>query len=205
MKTKIILVLSYIIILCVFGIMHSRNKKIKDDRDRLKSNQETLLKENETYKTKLGLYAVKTSDLEFTLSEFKKYRKDDYDVIQKLNLEKKGLQSMISTNMETINSLQLALKDSTIIKDTILKTEIAVKSFEYNSKWIDIKGYVGDSLYIEHIKNRERLKIAMHKVPKKFLFIKLPISIFGFKDNQLDIISLNPNTKIDSVEYINIK
>ena len=205
MKTKIILVLSYIIILCIFGIMYSCNKKIKDDRDRLKSNQETLLKENETYKTKLGLYAVKTSDLEFTLSEFKKYRKEDYDVIQKLNLEKKGLQSIISANMETISRLQLALKDSTIIKDTVLKTEITVKSFEYKSKWIDIKGYVGDSLYIEHIKNRERLKIAMHKVPKKFLFIKLPISIFGFKDNQLDIISLNPNTKIDSVEYINIK
>ena len=113
--------------------MHSCNKKIKDDRDRLKSNQKTLLKENETYKTKLGLYATKTSDLEFTLSEFKKYRKEDYDIIQKLNLEKKGLQSMISANMETISSLWLALKDSTIIRDTVLKTEITVKSFEYSS------------------------------------------------------------------------
>jgi len=204
MKTKIITISIYIILSLILGLLFNHSKKIKQDRDRLLANQEVLLSENEYYETEIGTHAAKTSALQFSLSEYKKYRSDDLKIIEQLKLDKKGLQSVISTDMQTITSLKIALKDSSRI-DTITKLETVVRYFDYKSEWIDIKGYVDDSLNLEQIVNRERLKLATHKVPKKFIFIKLPISIFGYKDMQIDVTSLNPNTKIDKVEFITIK
>ena len=54
------------------------------------------------------------------------------------------------------------------------------------------------------IRNIESLKTIESKKKKKFLFFKLPIWLFGYKSKQLDIVSLNPNTTIEYIEYISV-
>ena len=53
-----------------------------------------------------------------------------------------------------------------------------------------------------NIINYDELLITESLQKKKFLFFRLPISIFGYKRKVLNVISKNPNTKITSAEYI---
>ena len=53
-----------------------------------------------------------------------------------------------------------------------------------------------------NIINYDELLITESLQKKKFLFFRLPTSIFGYKRKVLNVISKNPNTKITSAEYI---
>ena len=70
---------------------------------------------------------------------------------------------------------------------------------------MDVEGYIiRDSLSM-NIANREALLITESLEKKKFWFIRLPIWLFGYKNKRLDVVSRNPNTQIQSVEYINVR
>ena len=75
----------------------------------------------------------------------------------------------------------------------------------YNSKWNYVNGFIAKDTISLNIINYDELLITESLQKKKFLFFKLPISIFGYKQKILNVISKNPNTKIISTEYITVK
>ena len=87
--------------------------------------------------------------------------------------------------------------------DTIIVD--SAKYFKYNSKWTDIEGYIMQDSLSMSIANREALLITESLEKKKFWFMRLPIWLFGYKNKRLDVVSRNPNTQIQSVEYINVR
>lgn len=200
MKIKIILTLIAIIASC---LMCNRIQYLTKENNRLSNNQETLLTENEHYKIRDSLNVSKTNQLELKLSELKKYKSEYAQLIKDLNIKNSQLEQIISVNAETITNLKAMLRDS-IRLDTVSNIIDTLKCFEYKSKYTDVSGCINKDIIDMQIRNRESLKAIESKKKKKFLFFKLPIWLFGYKSKQLDIVSLNPNTTIEYIEYISV-
>ena len=186
----------------------ANQSKLKSEYNRLKANQEILLSENEYnlnenlwYKAIDSLNAVKVSELQLSLNEYKKYREQDLNLIKQLKINKSELQKVITSNAETINYMSIRLKD-TIRLDTIINIIDTIKCFTYNSKWTDLQGIINkDSVSIQ-IKNRESLKVIESVKYKRFLgFLWRTHKI---KSRKIDIVSENPNTSIINVEAISL-
>lgn len=200
MKIKIILTLIAIIASC---LMCNRIQYLTEENNRLSNNQETLLTENEHYKIRDSLNVSKTNQLELKLSELKKYKSEYTQLVKDLNIKNSQLEQIISVYAETITNLKAMLRDS-IRLDTVSNIIDTLKCFEYKSKYTDVSGCINKDIIDMQIRNRESLKAIESKKKKKFLFFKLPIWLFGYKSKQLDIVSLNPNTTIEYIEYISV-
>lgn len=184
---------------------------LKEENARLKSNQEILLTENEfimaesqKYRVSDSLSAIRVSELEFTLKEYKRYRSEDLKLIERLKAGKSDLQKIITSQSETINTLSAQLNDSIRI-DTITNQVDTLRCFDYKSKWTDIKGCIDlrkDTIDLQ-INNRESLKVVETVTYKRFLGFLWKTS--KVKSRQIDVVSENPNTEIVGCEYISIK
>lgn len=201
MKIKITAIL-IAIVGCV-SFIYNYNRLSKENK-LLKNNQKVLLDSNKSYKVRDSLNAVNTELLALKMSELKKYREEDMKLINDLKLSKSQLEKIISLKTEAINSLKAALKDS-IVRDTVTNQIDTLKCFNYKSVWIDVDGCIRKDSVNLQVKNREKLKAIESLEKKKFWFMKLPIWLFGYKNKQLDVISLNPNTTITNVEYISVR
>ena len=192
MKTKI----PYIIAIIIFAACYISFSHLKSENKRLKANQETLLDSVKSFKVSDSLKAITVGNLELSLKQFKKYHADDAILIKQLKGQKPEV--IIKPNIQTEYKVRTELKDSIIYKDTL-------KTILYKSKWNYISGFVDKDTINLNIINYDELLITESLQKKKFLFFKLPISIFGYKRKVLNVISKNPNTKIKSAEYITIK
>ena len=192
MKTKI----PYIIAIIILAACYISFSHLKSENKRLKANQETLLDSVKSFKVSDSLKAITVGNLELSLKQFKKYHADDAILIKQLKGQKPEV--IIKPNIQTEYKVRTELKDSIIYKDTL-------KTILYKSKWNYISGFVDKDTINLNIINYDELLITESLQKKKFLFFRLPISIFGYKRKVLNVISKNPNTNIISAEYITIK
>lgn len=192
MKTKI----PYIIAIIILAACYISFSHLKSENKRLKANQETLLNSVKSFKVSDSLKAITVGNLELSLKQYKKYHADDAILIKQLKGQKP--QVAIKPSIQTEYKVRTELKDSIIYKDTL-------KTIIYKSKWNYISGFIDKDTISLNIINYDELLITESLQKKKFLFFRLPISIFGYKRKVLNVISKNPNTKITSAEYITIK
>lgn len=191
------------------AVMIMGSKKLREENDRLKANQETLLSENTIYMAKSRAYkvadslnAAKVTDLELTIDEYKKYRADDWALINQLKSKGADLQKVISSQSNTIKTLSAGLRD-TVITDTIYNKVDTLKCFTYKSKWTDVSGRISRDSVSLSIANRESLKIIETITYKRFLGFLWKTS--KIKDRQVDVLSENPATTIVNVECMGIE
>ena len=211
MKKIIIKIASIAVAILALALVFYKIHKLKEENTRLLSNQEILLTQKQTtmaesqaYRVSDSLNATKVSELQFTLKEYKKYRAQDLQLIEKLNVKKSDLQKVIDSQMETINSLSAKLNDSIRI-DTVTNIADTLKCFDYKSKWTDVSGCIDlkhDSINLQ-IKNRESLKIVETVAYKRFLGFLWKTN--RVKDRQVDVVSENPNTIITNLDYVSVK
>lgn len=192
MKTKI----PYIIALVILAACYISFSHLKNENKRLKANQETLLDSIKSFKVSDSLKAITVGNLELSLKQYKKYHADDAILIKQLKGQKPEV--IIKPNIQTEYKIRTELKYSIIYKDTL-------KTILYKSKWNYISGFINKDTINLSVINYDELLITESLQKKKFLFFRLPISIFGYKRKVLNVISKNPNTKITSAEYITIK
>lgn len=209
MKRIIIKIIIAAIVL--IGIIDTFNtiQFLKEENGRLKDNQEILLTEKEFVMAKSQLYkvadslsAAKVTELQFSLSEYKKYRKDDASIIERLKVKKSDLQKVVSSQSETIFALTSQLKDS-IRNNEVAEIVDTLKCFDYHSTWVDVAGCVSADTVELQVANRESLKIVETVKYKRFLGFLWKTN--KIKNRHVDIVSKNPHTKIISIEAINIE
>lgn len=192
MKTKI----PHIITIIILVASYISFNHLKNENKRLKANQEILLDSVKSFKVSDSLKAITVGNLELSLKQYKKYHADNAILIKQLKGQTPEV--IIKPSIQTEYKVRTELKDSIIYKDTL-------KTILYKSKWNYIRGFVDKDTINLNIINYDELLITESLQKKKFLFFRLPISIFGYKRKVLNVISKNPNTKIISAEYITIK
>ena len=203
MKKYIYIGIAFIILIGIISFQQKQLKKVKTDRDVYKTNTTVLMSDLVTYKTKDSLNAVSVGNLELKISEYKKYREDDFKLIESLKVDKNRLQTVVTANTETINELKGKLRDSIRIvyndRDVLqIDTLRCITKFD---EWYDVDICLdSNNEYEGYVKNREKLKYVEHIIPKRFWFIK-----WGTKERRQEILSLNPNTEITGAEYVTIR
>ena len=194
----------YLIILVLFGIISllcGRISVYKKNLGRIKENMEVLLESNNDLILKVRHYQIQDSlnvaqirSLELTAKEFKTYREEDMKLIESLKIRNKDLEALVSTKLETRDTILVAVHD----------TIPGVATFSYTSTWTDLSGtidMVKDTMQI-NIANREDLEVIESVTRKRFL---------GFlwyckklESRKVDVVSHNPNTTIKNVSYTKI-
>lgn len=199
--SKLIKITSIVIACLAFLLLAKCSGNLKEENRRLSNNQAVLLDSIQQYKVADSLNGAKINALELSVSDYKRYRAEDAELIKKLKAGKHV--STTTTNTTTTNQIKVLIRDTIIRHDTIALQD-TIKQICYDSKWLTVSGFlIGDTVDLK-IVNREELLITESLVKKKFLFIKLPVRLFGYKTKRVDAISKNPNTEITNLEFIQI-
>jgi hypothetical protein len=183
-------------------VQRSRINQLTGERDKYRTNTETLLKDVSRYQTKDSLNAAKVGVLELKLSEFEKYRASDAELIKTLQTKNRELERVTTTQMETINELRATVRDSIVYLPGDTVTTV-LRCIEYSDKWVDFDGCIKNNTFSGKIITRDSLLITETVQYKRWLgFLWKTKKI---KNREIDVISRNPHTKIMGVEYIEIE
>lgn len=184
-------------------VQRSRINTLTGERDKYRTNTETLLQEVSRYQTIDSLNAAKVGVLELKLSEFEKYRASDAELIKTLQTKNRELEAVTTAQMETITKLRGTVRDSIVYLpgDT---TTIVLKCVDISDPWFSLKGCTTpDGEFTGTFVNRDSILVAATVQYKRFLgFLWKTKKI---KNREIDVISRNPHTKIMGVEYIEIE
>jgi hypothetical protein len=187
--------LAVIIITYIFCCVNA-NLKLREENQVLNNNIKALCDTVVHYKVQDSLNAATVIELQLSKNELQKKRNEDKKLIEQLTREAE-LQSLKKIEAIKCDTIKIELVDTF--------QNNSIKSFEFYSEWTDVSGIITcDSINL-NIVNREALIITESLQKKKLWFIKLPVWLFGYKHKRLDVVSKNPNTEIQSVEYINIR
>lgn len=185
-----------------FWVQQSRIKSLTAERDKYRSNTETLLQDVRTYQTKDSLNAAKVGNLELKLFEYKKYRADDAALIKSLQTKNRDLQRVTTAQMETINELRATVRDSIVYLPGDTVTTV-VRCIEYSDKWVDFDGCIINNTFSGKIITRDSLLITETVQYKRWLGFLWKTK--RIKNREFDIVSKNPHTKITGFEVITIE
>jgi hypothetical protein len=202
MKKYLILAAIIMAVAVAFWVQQSRIKRLTAERDKYRSNTETLLQDVRTYKTKDSLNVAKVGNLELKLSEYKKYRADDAALIKSLQTKNRDLQRVTTAQMETINELRANVRDSIVYLPGDTVTTI-LRCIEYSDKWVDFDGCIINNTFSGKIITRDSLLIAETVQYKRWLGFLWKTN--KIKNRQIDVVSKNPATKILGVEFVTIE
>lgn len=184
-------------------VQRSRINQLTGERDKYRTNTETLLQDVSLYQTKDSLNAAKVGVLELELSEYKKYRESDAELIKSLQLKNRELQNVTSAQMETITKLKGNVRDSIVYlpEDT---TTIVLKCVDIYDPWFSLNGCATpDGKFTGTFINRDSILIVETIEYKRFLnFLWKTKKI---KNRDFRIISRNPHTKILGFEVVSIR
>lgn len=199
------LIIAYIAIvislLIAIVIQRKSNEKIRLERDKYRSNTEFLLSETKHYKTIDSLNAVKVNVLELKLSEFERFRKKDYETINKLQIEKRELQSVAKAQTENINNLKGTIRDSIVYVDRVIIDTL--KRIDIVQPYFELHGIIKGNEFVGKSITRDSLYIVSTIEFKRFLgFLWRTKKI---KNREIDVVSMNENTKILGFEFVEIR
>lgn len=191
------------VIAAVLYGQYARIKSLTAERDKYRSNTETLLQNVEQYKTKDSLNAATVGALRLTLSEYQKYRADDAALIKRLQTKNRDLQAVTTAQLETINELRGTVRDSVVYLPGDTVTTV-LRCVDIVEPWFELHGcaHPDNTFTGVHI-NRDSLLIAATVKYKRFLgFLWKTRKV---KSRKIDAVSKNPATHILRVEYIEIE
>lgn len=184
-------------------VQRSRINQLTGERDKYRTNTETLLQDVSRYQTKDSLNAAKVGVLELKLSEFERYRASDAELIKTLQTKNRELEAVTTAQMETITQLRGTVRDSIVYLPGDTTTTI-LKCVDISDQWFSLNGCTApDGTFSGTFVNRDSILIVATVQYKRFLNFLWKTN--KVKNREIDIISKNPHTKIIGVEYIEIE
>lgn len=169
---------------------------VRTEKKRLANNQEALLTDVEYYKTESGKNAASVLKLELSRSELERHCQDLTKTVEDLNIKISRIQSASTTVTKTEVEIQTVVRDSIVYRDL----PISIKVINWRDPWIKLNGVLDGDTFSAKIESVDTLQQVVHRIPKKFLFIK-----WGTKAIRQEVVSSNPHSKIVYTEYIELK
>lgn len=169
---------------------------VRTEKKRLANNQEALLTDVEYYKTESGKNAASVLKLELSKSELERHCQDLTKTVDDLNIKISRIQSASTTVTKTEVEIQTVVRDSIVYRDL----PISIKVINWRDPWIKLNGVLDGDTFSAKIESVDTLQQVVHRIPKKFLFIK-----WGTKAIRQEVVSSNPHSKIVYTEYIELK
>lgn len=190
----------FLIVVACIGIvvLYMDRNYLKKENVILNQNNDFIKDSITRYKVNDSLNAVQISQLNLKNKEYREYRAKDFELISKLNVDKKRLNSVITSQTKTIYDLKMNLKPQIIVRDSFIVDTIDCMS--YKGAWIEFDACIDNGLVEAKITSKDSLIYVEHVIPHKILFIK-----WGTKKRKQEIVSRNPHTTIVSAEFVKIR
>lgn len=169
------------------------------ERRRLEDNQRVLLSDIRYYRTRDSLSAAGVERLTLSNREFRDYAEELEKTVEDLQLKVRRLQSVSRTAVETHYPMEVRLRDTVILRDTLTVAD-TVRRLYYENAWLTLDGTIGDDIFRGDIQSRDTLIQVVHRVPRRFWFIR-----WGTKAIRQEVTSRNPFSCITYTEYIELK
>lgn len=195
---KYLYIAAAILFVCMIAeIVYQDNKidRLTEERDRYKTNSETLLEQTATYKVRDSLNAAKVGSLELTLKEFEKYRADDAALVRDLKARNRDLDRLNKAQAQTIIELSAVPRDTLVYIDTAF---VKARAVHCGDSWYTFDGLITESAFTGTLQNTEELVLTETVRYKMFLFWKTK----KVKDREIEAVSRNPHTTIKSLEHV---
>lgn len=185
--------IAWLIAVCVIISLILLARGLSSEKKRYEDNYEALTRSFTELKVNDSLNAAEVSALRLTKSEMEERLGEDAELIRKLTKGK---------DTKAVEIVEVVRTDSVLIPIAVSDSG---RTFRSCDEWRCVDGEIfGDSVSV-NIRTKESLAITESLVKKKFLFIKLPTKIFGYKSKALDVVSKCPGTTITNVEYITVE
>lgn len=192
---KILLYVNVALILTV-SVLSCWLNNVREEKKRLADNQEALLSDVDYYKTESGKNAASVLKLELSKSELENHCQDLTKTIDELNIKIGRIQSASTTITKTEVKIQTVVRDSIVYRDL----PVNLKVIKWRDPWVVLNGVLDGENFSANIESIDTLSQVVHRIPKKFLFIK-----WGTKAIRQEVVSSNPHSKIVYTEYIELK
>lgn len=192
---KILLYVNVALVLTV-SVLSCWLNNVREEKKRLADNQEALLSDVDYYKTESGKNAASVLKLELSKSELENHCQDLTKTIDELNIKIGRIQSASTTITKTEVKIQTVVRDSIVYRDL----PVNLKVIKWRDPWVVLNGVLDGETFSANIESIDTLSQVVHRIPKKFLFIK-----WGTKAIRQEVVSSNPHSKIVYTEYIELK
>ena len=204
MKNKLILtlILAFFALVGYSYIQQQRITKLRQETDRYKQNTTILMQDISRYRTSDSLNAVKVGVLSLKLDELEELRAGDMKTIEKLKVDKRGLEQLITIQMQSIANLKGKVKDSIVYVNNIIQDTL--QALNVSDEWIDLHGEIyDDGSFSGILEVRDSLTVVESVQYRRFLgFLWRTKRI---KSREVDVVNKNPYTTIMGVESIIIE
>lgn len=171
--------------------------RLSAERDRYKTNTESLLSDVELFKVRDSLSASRVQALELTVKEYERFRKEDAALIRDLKAKNRDLERVSSAQMETITELSIIPKDTIIIRDSV---PIPALHLRTGDQWYDFDGMLAQGRFTGTMVSRDSILVAETVRYKRFLgFLWKTHRVL---DREVDIVNRNPHTVITGSEFV---
>lgn len=178
-------------------LQQRRIAALKAANESLAVTRSTLLDSVRHYRTARGLKVAEAGELRLTVAELKKYRADDWRIIQSLKTGGRDVQRLTKVEAVTRDTVTTVLRDTVVRRDTV---PVQARAISIDRRWWSLHGFVaGDTLGAE-LEVRSSLRIVETVRYKRFLgFLWKTHKV---QSRKVDVVSLNPNERIGSVEFV---
>lgn len=200
MKSKIYIaiVLSFVA-LCLFtGILLRKVKHLESERDRYRGNTTALLTDMKRMQIDSTTYAVDLHTMRWTVEEYKRYRSEDTELIKKLNIRIKSLETAARHQLDVNAPIDAPVTDTLILRDTMF---VKLQKIEMNTPHLKVNGIIENN----RLSGEMHLPVTLHQFvwiehKHRFLWWR-----WGVKAVHQTISSDNPHVQISYSEIIQIQ
>lgn len=198
-KRELYLVCLLVALVCVAGSALRKCAQLAQEAGRLKANVESLTIGTEPYKTEAGKNAARAQRLELTTGELRQQCADLQARLEDMGVRNKYLQSAVSANTSTTVTVDTIVRDSIVYVPQLAQLD-TLQVLRWADAWVRLNGVIHGGRFTGSITSQDTLTVAIHRVPKKFWFIK-----WGTKRIDVSVASSNPHTEIKAVQCVEIK
>lgn len=191
MKAKITAIAAFSILCLLIVFLLRYNAKLREENGILNRNVSVLTTQNVAYRTESGKSAMKAEELNLTLRQYRNTLQGKDSTIKDLKQSIKDLKSNTSIQTSTESEFSGSLRDSIIIRDSLVVDTI--KCVNMRSKWLDISGCIdSNGTFAGTTVTRDSLEILNIEHRKRFLWFRLK----KVKYREFIVTSKNPYTEI---------
>lgn len=193
-------------LLAAFILLWTAYRSENRERRRLEANQHSLLTDVEYYRTRDSLSAAGVERLRLTDREFRRYAGELERTVEDLQLKVRRLESASRTAVTTQYPVEARLRDTVVVLDTLREAGVSgltdtLRRLYYINPWLTVDGTISaDSLFRGRFESRDTLIQVVHRVPRRFWFIR-----WGTKAIRQEVTTRNPYSRITYTEYIELK
>lgn len=186
------------VLLIATGLLWRRAARLEQERDRYRSNTETLLSDVQRRQIDSTTMALDVRALRLTVAEYEEYRARDAEQIRRLGTRIRDLEAAARHQLEVQARVTAPVRDSVIVRDTVF---VPVKTVEMINPHIEFRGVIADSVLKADIRLPVTLRQAI-SVEYKHKFLWWRWKVKGIRQV---ISSDNPYVEVKYSEYIQIE